>query len=61
MLAQTDKRSDERIASNASIIFSLFSILFWREYPSMTRNHSEPFNRGRAKINILELAHGPVT
>lgn len=41
MLAQTDKRSHERIASNASIIFSLFNTRFWRDYPSMTRNHSE--------------------
>jgi hypothetical protein len=41
MLARTDKRSDARIASNASIIFSLFSTRFWREYASKTRNHSE--------------------
>jgi hypothetical protein len=41
MLARTDKRSDSRIASNAPIIFSLFSTRFWKEYPSMTRNHSE--------------------
>ena len=41
MLVQTDKRSDKRIASNAPIIFSLFSTHFWKEYPSMTRNHSK--------------------
>jgi hypothetical protein len=41
MLARTDKRSDARIASNASIIFSLFSTRLWKEYPSKTRNHSE--------------------
>jgi hypothetical protein len=41
MLARIDKRSDERIASNATIIFSFFSTRFWREYPSITRNHSQ--------------------
>ena len=41
MLARTDKRSDERIASNAPINFSFFSTQFWHEYPSMTRNHSK--------------------
>ena len=41
MLARADKRSDERIASNASIIFSLFSTRFWKEYQSMTLNHSK--------------------
>lgn len=38
---RTDKRSHARIASNAPIIYSLFSTRFWKEYPSMTRNHSE--------------------
>ena len=41
MLARADKRSDERIASNAPIIFSSFSTRFWHEYPSITRNHSK--------------------
>ena len=41
MPAQTDKRSDERIVSNTPIIFSFFSIRFWHEYPSVTRNHSK--------------------
>lgn len=45
MLARTDKRTDKRldarIASNAPIIFSLFSTRFWKEYASTTRNHSE--------------------
>jgi hypothetical protein len=41
MLAQTDKRSDERVASNTPIIFSWFSTRFWKEYSSMTRNHSK--------------------
>jgi hypothetical protein len=41
MLARTEKRSNKRVASNAHIIFSLFSTRFWCEYPSMTRNHSE--------------------
>ena len=41
MLARFDKRSDERIASNAPIIFSFFSTRFWHEYPSITRNHSK--------------------
>jgi hypothetical protein len=44
MLARTDKKSDKRtdtrVASNAPIIFSLFSTRFWKEYPSITRNHS---------------------
>ena len=41
MLARTEKRSNKRIASNAPIIYSLFSTRFWKEYPSTTRNHSE--------------------
>ena len=41
MLARADKRTDVRIASNAPIIFSLFSTCFWKEYPSTTRNHSK--------------------
>jgi hypothetical protein len=40
MLAQEDKRSDERFVSNAPIIFSHFSTRFWQEYPSTTRNFS---------------------
>ena len=41
MLARKDKRSDERIASNALINFSYFSTRRWHEVPSRTRNHSE--------------------
>ena len=41
MLARIDKRSDERIASNAPIIFSFFSTRFWHEYSSITQNHSK--------------------
>jgi hypothetical protein len=41
MLAQKDQRIDERFVSNASIIFSLFSSRFWREYPSKTLNYSK--------------------
>jgi len=41
MRSRTDKRADERIVSNAPIIFSFFSTRFWQEYPSITRNHSK--------------------
>jgi hypothetical protein len=41
MLAQEDKRADERFASRSTIIFSLFSTRFWHEYPSVTCNHSK--------------------
>lgn len=41
MLVRREKRTDERIVSTAPIIFSSFSTRFWREYPSMTRNHSK--------------------
>jgi len=41
MPARTEKRTDKRIASNAPIIFSLFSTRFWREFSSITRNHSK--------------------
>jgi hypothetical protein len=40
MLARKEKRTDERVPSNAPIIFSFFSTRFWHEYPSKTRNHS---------------------
>jgi hypothetical protein len=40
MLAHKDQRANERVPSNAPIVFSFFRTRFWHEYPSMTRNHS---------------------
>jgi hypothetical protein len=41
MLGKSDKRANERLPANASIIFTYFSTKNWHESPSVTLNLSE--------------------